>query len=286
MPKALHFKGDKKVKKKKRPNNEPYDADDAPSKALAAATAAEGTEDDDSWVSAEVPSDISGPIVIVLPTEAPSSLACDANGKVFASALENIVDGDAGTAEPHDVRQVFVANRVAGTEGLSLKGHHGRCVRSLRRHYSLLTAASRYLSCDRYGVLSANATAMSPEESFIIIPVPDNPSAFSIQTARDKFLNIDASSTSGAEIRGDVESISFNTTFRIRMQARYKPRLKASKEEKALQKISRKELEELIGRKLNDDEVRRLKKSRREGNFHETALDMKVKSSHDKYASM
>lgn len=127
---------------------------------------------------------------------------------------------------------------------------------------------------------------MSPEESFIIIPVPDNPSAFSLQTARDKFLSVDESSTSGPEIRGDAESITFTTTFRIRMQARFKPRLKASKEEKALQKISKKELEELIGRRLDDDEVKRLKKSRREGNFHETALDMKVKSSHDKYASM
>ena len=146
--------------------------------------------------------------------------------------------------------------------------------------------AIRYLSCDKYGILSANATAMSPEESFLVIPVPDNPSAFSLQTARDMFLSIDESSTSGPEIRGDVETISFNTTFRIRMQARFKPRLKASKEEKAKAKISRKELEELIGRRLNDDEVRRLKKSRREGNFHETALDMKVKSSHDKYASM
>jgi len=285
MPKALHFKGDKKVKKKKR-TAEPYDVDDAPSKALATSAAAEGTEDDDSWVSAEVPSDISGPIVIVLPTETPSCLACDANGKVFASALENMVDGDLGTAEPHDVRQVFVANRVAGTEGLGLKGHHGR--------YGILEAAPspvlivlcRYLSCDRYGVLSANATAMSPEESFIVVPVPDNPSAFSLQTARDKFLSIDESSGSAAEVRGDVETITFNTTFRIRMQARFKPRLKASKEEKAHAKISKKELEDIIGRRLDDDEVRRLKKSRREGNFHETALDMKVKSSHDKYASM
>ncbi|KAH7079930.1 FRG1-like family-domain-containing protein [Paraphoma chrysanthemicola] len=266
MPKALHFKGDKKVKKKKR-TTEPYDADNAPSKAVT--TPAEGTEDDDSWVSAEVPSDISGPIVIVLPTDTPSCLACDANGKVFSSALENIVDGDLATAEPHDVRQVFVANRVAGTEGLSLKGHHGR-----------------YLSCDKYGILSANATAMSPEESFIVVPVPDNPSAFSLQTARDQFFSIDESSTSGPEIRGDAESITFNTTFRIRMQARFKPRLKASKEEKAKEKISKKELEDIIGRRLEDDEVRRLKKSRREGNFHETALDMKVKSSHDKYASM
>ena len=69
------------------------------------------------------------------------------------------------------------------------------------------------------------------------------------------------------------------------MQARFKPKLKASKEEKALAKISRKELEDIIGRRLEDDEVRKLKKARREGNFHETALDMKVKSSHDKFAS-
>lgn len=125
MPKALHFKGDKKVKKRKK-TTDPYDADDAPSKQLTTNAPAEGEESDDSWVSADAPSDISGPIVIVLPTDAPTCLACDANGKVFASELENIVEGDLSTAEPHDVRQVFVANRVAGTENLSLKGHHGR----------------------------------------------------------------------------------------------------------------------------------------------------------------
>lgn len=153
-------------------------------------------------------------------------------------------------------------------------------------HSSSLTTSCRYLSCNKYGILSANATAMSPEESFVVIPVPDNPGAFSLQTARELFISVDESSTSGPEIRGDVETISFKTTLRIRMQARFKPRLKASKEEKASAKISKKELEDLIGRRLEDDEVRRLKKARREGNFHETALDMKVKSSHDKYASM
>ena len=126
MPKALHFKGDKKVRKRKKVAG-PYDADDAPSKQLTAAPAADA-EHDDSWVSADAPSDISGPIVIVLPTDTPTCVACDANGKVFASTLENIVEGDLATAEPHDVRQVFVANRVAGTESLSLKGHHGRQV--------------------------------------------------------------------------------------------------------------------------------------------------------------
>ena len=68
------------------------------------------------------------------------------------------------------------------------------------------------------------------------------------------------------------------------MQARFKPRHKVAKEEKAKEKISKKELEEIVGRRLDEGEVKVLKKARREGNFHETALDMKVKGSHDKYA--
>ncbi|KAF3038000.1 hypothetical protein E8E12_008512 [Didymella heteroderae] len=265
MVKPLSFKGDKKVKKRKRVAD-PDDVEQSASKALTTSAPAD-EESDDSWVSADAPSDITGPVVIVLPTEKATCLACDAVGKVFASELENIVDGDAGTAEPHDVRQVFVANRIAGTEDFNLKGHHGR-----------------YLSCDKYGILSANATAISPEERFLIIAIPDNPGAFALQTQREKYLSIDESSTSGPEVRGDAEDITFNTTFRIRMQARFKPRNKATKEEKAHQKISKKELEDIIGRKLNDDEVKKLRKARRENDFHEVAMDMRSKSSHDKYA--
>lgn len=69
------------------------------------------------------------------------------------------------------------------------------------------------------------------------------------------------------------------------MQARFKPRLKANKESKAREKISRKELEDVVGRRLDDDEVRRLKKARREGNYHEEILDVRVKGKHDKFAS-
>ncbi|KAF2246882.1 actin-crosslinking protein [Trematosphaeria pertusa] len=264
MVKPLHFKGDKKLKKRKRVA-EPEDADAPDSKALTTTTVAGRVEDDDTWVNADAPSDISGPIIIVLPTEPATCLACDANGKVFTSAIENFVDGDSATAEPHDVRQVWVANRVAGTESFSLKGHHGR-----------------YLSSDKYGLLTASATAISPTESFHVVPVPDNPSTFSLQTARDTFLSITEAKT--PDVRGDADSITFNTTFRIRMQARFKPRHKVAKEERAKEKISKKELEEIIGRKLEDDEVRKLKRARREGNFHEIALDFKVKTSHDKYA--
>ena len=84
-------------------------------------------------------------------------------------------------------------------------------------------------------------------------------------------------------MRGDATEISFDSTLRIRMQARFKPRIKASKEEKAREKISRRELEEAVGRRLEEDEVKKLKRARREGNYHEVMLDLKVKGKHDKY---
>lgn len=126
MVKPLSFKGDKKPKKRKRVADD-GDADAPTSKALTTTAPADTTvADDDSWLNADAPTDISGPILVVLPTESATCLACDANGKVFCSEIENCVEGDPATAEPHDVRQVWVATRVAGTDSFSLKGHHGR----------------------------------------------------------------------------------------------------------------------------------------------------------------
>lgn len=68
------------------------------------------------------------------------------------------------------------------------------------------------------------------------------------------------------------------------MQARFKPRIKANKESKAMEKISQKELEGIVGRRLEDSDVRRLRRARREGNFHEEVLDVRVKGKHDKFA--
>lgn len=118
-----------------------------------------------------------------------------------------------------------------------------------------------------------------------MIPTTDTPGTFQLQTLRDTFLTVKESTkaNAGPEVRGDATDISFDTTFRIRMQARFKPKLKASKEEKAKEKISRKELEEAVGRRLEEDEVRILKKARREGDYHEQILILKVKNKHDKY---
>ena len=68
------------------------------------------------------------------------------------------------------------------------------------------------------------------------------------------------------------------------MQARFKPRFKADKAEKAREKISWKQLEEAAGRKLEEGEVKKLKRARREGDYHEQLLTIKTKSKHDKYS--
>jgi protein FRG1 len=131
MVKPLSFKGDKKPKKRKRTIDtaEKFGESDTPAQKVLALSKRQGNpamEDDDSWVTAETTGDIVGPIVLVLPSEPPTCIACDTNGKVFASVLENIIDGDPSTAEPHDVRQVWIANRLAGTEHFSFKGHHAK----------------------------------------------------------------------------------------------------------------------------------------------------------------
>jgi protein FRG1 len=142
---------------------------------------------------------------------------------------------------------------------------------------------TRYLGCDQYGFLSSTREAVSPEETFKITPTEGNPGRFDIQTLRSKYIAVDEDKTP-VEIRGDAEEAGETTTVRIRMQARFKPKHQTEKAEKVRAKISRKELEAEVGRKLDDDEVKKLKRARREGDYHEAMLDVKVKGKHDKFA--
>jgi protein FRG1 len=148
-------------------------------------------------------------------------------------------------------------------------------------------AYARSLSCDEIGKLSAKQEAVGPPECFTVLPTPDTPGTLQIQTWREGFLTAKDTTTAkgkaAVEIRGDEEATTFSTTLRIRMQARYKPRIKASREEKALAKISRRELEDAAGRRLDEDEVRTLKRARREGTYHEAMLNIRSKSKHDKF---
>lgn len=130
MVKPLSFKGDKKPKKRKRADPESSAPDAESSQQLASSAAPEEAENDDSWVSAEAIGDVAGPVMFVLPTEPQTCLACDANGKVFTDPIANIVDANPSSAEPHDVRQVWVANKIAGTDNFRFKGRYGKWVTS------------------------------------------------------------------------------------------------------------------------------------------------------------
>lgn len=131
MVKPLVFKGDKKPKKRKAPPSASVDADASDinitsHQIITQDATTNDTVDDDSWVSAEAPTDLAGPVLLVLSSTPPTCVACDQNGKVFASVVENIIEGEPATAEPHDKRQVWIATTVAGTDNFSFKGHHGR----------------------------------------------------------------------------------------------------------------------------------------------------------------
>ncbi|EMC98673.1 hypothetical protein BAUCODRAFT_65561 [Baudoinia panamericana UAMH 10762] len=272
MVKALTFKGDKKPpKKRKRVEPTEEDGDGAvESKQLITVNTNKEEADDDAWVSAEALSDISGPVLLVLPTSPPTSLSCDQLGKVFAQKVENLVEGLPDSAEPHDVRQVWVATRVVGSEDKFIfKGHHGR-----------------YLGSDKYGLCFATREAISSEETFKLHPVEGKVGLFNVKTGRETYITVDDSTKEGSafEVRGDAEDAAENAEVRLRMQARFKPKHKVEKAEKVRAKISRKELEEEVGRRLEDDEVKKLKKARRDGSYHEAMLDVKVKGKHDKFA--
>ncbi|WPH03193.1 Hypothetical protein R9X50_00606900 [Acrodontium crateriforme] len=267
MPiKALSFKGDKKAPKKRKRTATADDAKDS-------ATAQNSAVDGDAWVSAETVDDISGPVLLVLPATQPyTSISTDQLGSVFAQKVENMVEGDAGSAEPHDVRQVWVATRVVGSlDAFTFKGSN-----------------ARYLGCSSIGTISAGREAVSSEETFTLEPTTTSSGrrAFAIKTGKKKYLTASTTANGSHELRGDADTIDDDDTTAIfvRMQARFKPQHKVETAEKVRSKISRKELEAEVGRTLDDDEVKRLKRARREGDYHEVMLDVKVKGKHDKYA--
>lgn len=283
MPvKPLSFKGDKKPSKKRkhRPDESVPD-----STALVTNYKADPTAEDESWTTPDVPTDLTGPLLLILPTLPPTSLAADAHGNVFASQLENIVEDVPETAEPHDVRQVWVGSTIAGTGEISFKGTHGG-----------------YLSCDSLGVLGARREARGTEEGFVVEVVPEAEQEgklrWRVRTAASKkegdngqrYLSASTETKTTTKsvnisLRGDGEADAESTRLIVKMQARFKPRLQQNKETKAKEKVSRKELEQAVGRRLEDDEVKRLKRARKEGNFYEEVLDVRVKGKHDKFAS-
>lgn len=144
------------------------------------------------------------------------------------------------------MKQVWVATKIHGCEKWSFKSHHGK-----------------YLGCDKHGILSATREAISPEEEFVPVRNELGGGRWALQTVRERFVGVDESG-GVIEVRGDAESVGFGETWRLRLQKRNKKKTKGvGTDGKIKDKITRKELEELAGVKLDDDQVKTLKRSRR-----------------------
>ena len=102
---------------------------------------------------------------------------------------------------------------------------------------------------------------------------------------RTRYLSLVLSPMGTPTLRADDSAKSKDTQLIIRMQSRFKPSHQRQQSVRANEKISRQELERAVGRRLEEDEVRRLKRARKEGTYHEEILDVRVKGKHDKFAS-
>ena len=220
MPTKLKFKGDKPKKKRRH-----EDDDGVGTKRKR--HDAEG-EDDSSWVRPDKVEELRGPIFIVHPSDpAPVCIAFDSTrGKVSVAALdkENKIDDEDAEDRPRDqsnlpvtertptdVSHVWVATRIAGSDTLTLRSGVASSTGS---------GETKFLSCDRHGLVSADREARGPEESWTPILLPDGMVAF--QNVYENYLGLDEVAGGAKALRGDATEVGFNERFWVKVQAKYK----------------------------------------------------------------
>src|SRR5437016_11356492 len=154
MVTKLKFKGAKNKKRKRSDEDAEKEGTSSQSR----------ENEDEGWVNAESLEDIStGPLFITFTSSSPIAVASDSLGKVHASVLKSEED-----IEPDDVRQVWIATRLAESSKISLK-----------------TPTGRFLSCDKFGILSATKEAIGPQEEWQPVPRPDG---WAFQNVYEKFM--------------------------------------------------------------------------------------------------
>jgi hypothetical protein len=158
--------------------------------------------------------DLTGPIIFTFSAARSAiCIASDAAGAVFASPLDGAADAeDLASAEPDSVQQVWVCNRVHGTDKFSLKSHAGR-----------------YLSCDKHGILAATKEAISPEEEFDFVRSELGGGRWALRDVRERFIGAEERDGGKVEVRGDREEVGYKETWTVRLQKRNKKRVKSGR---------------------------------------------------------
>ncbi|KAF9931953.1 hypothetical protein FBU30_009248 [Linnemannia zychae] len=285
----LSFKGESKTKKKKRK------AEDAGDDSKDANDNAEG------WVPVRALTDLGGPIFLTFASDPPSCLNIDDNSKIHMSTLQSLSHGSDDdeddeessrkrkpsgpvsfdAAEPTTVNQVFVATMLPDSDRLTLKASNGK-----------------YLSSDKFGIVTAHTEAIGMQEEWTaIIKTDEEEGGIAFQNHYGKFLSVDEVADGagprmgGIQIRADSETIGFCEVFRAKIQARF--RKKAKKSSSSDVKISARDYEFDQSRKfqtwnhgkviVSNESMKELNRAKKEGRFSEALLDRREKLKSDRY---
>ncbi|KAG0031798.1 hypothetical protein BGZ81_000568 [Podila clonocystis] len=266
----LSFKGESKTKKKKRKAENPAEEEDSNASA-------------DGWVHVKALSDLGGPIFLTFSSDPPTSLSIDDKSKVVMRPIESDSSSSSSApsleqAEPTVVQQVFVATVIPDSDRMTLKASNGR-----------------YLSSDKFGIVSADTEAIGMQEEWTAILKPEENGGIALQSHYGKFLSVDEvaaerpGSPLGFQIRADSEVIGFCELFQAKIQAKYRKKAKKTKEVQ----IATKDYEFEQSRKfqtwnhgrvvVSDKDIRELDKAKKQGRFSEALLDRREKVKSDRY---
>ncbi|KXN92224.1 Protein FRG1 [Leucoagaricus sp. SymC.cos] len=267
----LKFKGEKTKKKRKRQDN---DVDEGRS-----TKRREEDKDPETWVLPEQASEIRGPSFIFHPSD-PSPISINFNSttnRIILHSLDKSKGEDDSAPStrlldqtPTDIAQVWVTTRVAGSSTINLRTG---------------TGDGKFLSCDKYGLVSADRDARGPQEEWTPVIFPDGMVAF--MNVYEKYLSIDEVAGGSLQLRGDSEEAGFQERFWVKIQNKYKK--EAHEEERRRKEItappkidesSTNRLYQTWGAGkivLSKEDKKELKQARKEGRLAEALLDRRSK---------
>jgi protein FRG1 len=259
MVSRLAFKGDAPKKRKHKSSRLPSE-----DKRLKI------NEEEEGWTSAQSFADLNGPVVIAISEEVPVVACADIGGKIYTSSEVDLVDKQTKPTvhriEPSSVQQVFVLSHLGFDE-------------TSQNQYAFKSVNDKYLSAGKDYMLDAKASSIGPNQTFTVTPIEGG--GWSIKTSTERFLSIrpDDESSSGYSVFADSEESSFQETFTLRVQAKYRQVPKILTQEDA--RISSKELKERAGRDVSEGELKMLKDAHAQGRLNEALLDLRQKAKRD-----
>jgi protein FRG1 len=241
--------------------------------------------------------DLIGPIYIIFNDDPPLCLAVvEETHQLYLSpthidASENRLQ----MLEPDHVTQVFIGQRISTSGGFSIKSVEGK-----------------YLSTDKFGVVSCDKEAVGPTEEWQPILREDG---IAWQSVYGKFLSVDLKESnqdntqekarateatmsgrgrirtmSGPRLRADAETITFTEVFIIKCQAELRKRKRTTPSTTELvediQTFAQEQARRYQSGKvihLTEEEERELKRARRQGQLAQALLDRREKSKSDRY---